>query len=338
MKAVRITAERACELADVERDTSGVAPAVVSARTLYTLISPGTELNIFLGEYDRAGAGWGSFPATPGYAAVAEVEETGEEVDDLQAGDLIFCAGPHQGCQRVERRACLPVPEGLEPVKAPYARIMNVTFSTYSTTAVRPPETVMVVGLGLVGLLGAQLFRMAGYRVVGVEPVEARRRIAVEHGIETVLPAVPVDDPAWRGKVGLVLECSAHERAVVDATWCLRKGGEIVLVGVPMSAKTDALAHDAYKAVFRAVATMRSGTEWQVPRYPDGTGKPSIWGNMERALGFLASGAVNVNGLHTMADPADCQSAYEAVLEKRIDGLTVAFDWTQISGASWGAA
>jgi threonine dehydrogenase-like Zn-dependent dehydrogenase len=328
MKAVVLEAERTAVLADVERDASPLGPAEVEARTLYTLVSPGTEANLFLGEYHRTGIGWGRLPMTPGYAAVAEVERVGESVEAVRPGDLVFCMGKHQAFQRMEERALLPVPAGLEPAEAPYARIMNVTFTAYSTVSVRPPETVLVVGLGLVGLLGAQLFRMAGYRVAGAEPLESRRRIAERHGIETVLPAVPADDPVWRGKVGLVVECSAHERAAVDATWCLRRGGEIALVGVPMAAKTDVLALEAYKAVFRAGVTMRSGSEWLIPRYPDGTGRPSIWGNMARALEFLAAGQVTVDGLHTIMSPAECQETYERIIEKRLEGLTIAFDWT----------
>ncbi len=331
IKAVQFTKEQTAELIDTDFEATPPGPTEVVARTLYTLVSPGTELNVYLGEYARAsgGAGWGTLPMVPGYAAVASVEQVGAEVSDMATGDTIFCMGQHQARQRKERRELLPVPDGLDPQKALYARMMNVTLSTYTTTPIRPPEMVMVVGLGLVGLLGAQMFHMGGYRVVGVDPLEDRRELASRCGIPIVLPAVPKDNRAYRGRIGLVLECSAHEPAVIDATWCLRRGGEIVLVGVPMSAKTDALAVEAYKAIFRSFATMRSGSEWQVPRHPDGSGRPSNWGNMAAALNWLAAGRIKVDGLHTLARPQDCQQVYQDVLNKRTEALTVVFDWTK---------
>ncbi len=327
--AVQVTREQEATLIDLEIDATPPDATEVIARTLYTLISPGTELNVYLGEYARAtsGAGWGTLPMVPGYAAVAEVEQVGEEVTDLKGGDLIFCMGPHQGRQRKPRRDVLPVPAGLAAEKAPYARLMNVTMSTFCTTPIRPPETVLVVGLGLVGVLGAQMFRMAGYHVVGVDPVERRRELATQCGITTVLPAVPKDDRTYRGRIGLVVECSAHEQAVIDATWCLRRGGEIVLVGVPMSARADVKAVEAFKAIFRAFATMRTGSEWQIPRHPDGTGRPSNFGNMAAALDWLAEGRIHVDGLHTVAHPRDCQQLYQDILHKRLDTLTAILDW-----------
>jgi threonine dehydrogenase-like Zn-dependent dehydrogenase len=328
MKAVRFISTENAAWMDVDCDAAAPGPAEVTACTLCSLVSPGTELNVYLGEYDRAQMGWGRFPMTPGYAAVARVQQVGGEVNDLQPGQLIFCAGPHQSLQRRERRQVVPLPAGLAPERALYARIINITFTTLCTTAVRPPETVLVVGLGLVGLLGAQLFALGGYRVVGVDPLESRRELARRCGIATVLPAAPVEDPAWRGRIGLVLDCSANEQAVVDATRCARRGGEVVLVGVPMSDQTGLLAVEAYKAVFRSCVTLRSGSEWQLPLYPERSGRPSWWGNIGCALQWLAEGRFAVDGLHTMARPERCQQVYQDLLHKRIGSLSVVFDWT----------
>lgn len=328
IKAVQFPAEEKAALVNIRFDAGPLGPTEVLMRTRYTLASPGTELSMYLGRYHRAGMAWGTFPATPGYAAVAQVEAVGNEVSDLTPGDWAFCAGPHQSMQRKERSEVRPVPDGLALQRAPYARLLNVTFSTFCTTGIHPPETVMVVGLGLVGLLGAQLFRAGGYRVIGVDTAQPRLAIAGECGIDTLLSAVPVDDKAYRGRVGLVVDCTAHEQTVVDATWCVRKGGEIALVGVPMEAKTQALAVEAYRSVFRAFATMRSGSEWQIPRHPDGTGRPSWWGNIESGLEMLAAERIIVDGLHTMAGPSDCADVYRDLAAQRHGRLSVMFDWS----------
>jgi threonine dehydrogenase-like Zn-dependent dehydrogenase len=330
MKVLRVVAEQKAQIEEVDRDARPLAADEVTGRTICTLISPGTELNVYRGEYHKAKMAWGSFPATPGYAAAFKVDGVGAEVTDIKPGDVCYCMGPHQTFQRKARKEVLPIPAGLAPEKAVWARIINITMTTYSTTEVRPPETVLVTGLGIVGLMAAQMFNNAGYNVVGVDTAETRRQVAQRLGIGVALPAVPAADAAYKGKVGLVVECTGHEQAVVDATWCLRSGGEIVLVGVPMSARTGVLALEAFKAIFRANARMVGGSEWRIPRFPDGSGKPSVFGNMAVALQWLARGKINVDGLATTDTPANCQKIFQDLLNMRTHAPTVLLDWSKV--------
>lgn len=330
MKVVRVVAEQQAQLDEVDRDTKPLAGDEVTGRTICTLMSPGTELNVYRGEYHKAKMAWGSFPASPGYAAAFRVDGVGAEVTDIKVGDVCYCMGPHQSFQRKARKEVLPLPAGLTPEKAVWARIINITMSTYCTTEIRPPETVIVTGLGIVGLMAAQMFNNAGYNVVGVDMAESRRQVAQRMGIRTTLAGVPMNDPAYKGKVGLVVECTGHEQAVVDATWCLRSGGEIVLVGVPMSPRTGVLALEAFKAIFRANAKMVGGSEWRIPRFPDGSGKPSVFGNMATALQWLASGKINVEGLATTDSPANCQKIFQDLLHMRTPAPTVLLDWSKV--------
>src|SRR5690349_14240738 len=155
--AVTFTAREQAELLPVERDARPFGPREVAGRTLATLVSAGTEL---------AGAYLGtSFPRAPGYAAVFEVEEAGGEMEGVRPGDRLFCMGPHRSYQRVSQEQAVPVPEGLEPADAVFARLMSVSMSTLTTTAARPPAKVLVTGLGLVGHLAAQIFSACGYEV-----------------------------------------------------------------------------------------------------------------------------------------------------------------------------
>jgi threonine dehydrogenase-like Zn-dependent dehydrogenase len=82
--------------------------------------------------------------------------------------------------------------------------------------------------------------------------------------LKRVLPAAPLTD-AIRGKVALVVECSGHEQAVLDACNIVRPQGEVVLVGVPWVPKTSLLAHDILRAVFFNYVILRSGWEWSLP-------------------------------------------------------------------------
>ena len=321
---VTFTAPEKAELVDLAPDPRPLDPAEVTGPTRVSLVSPGTEIG---GSYVGP-----KFPAQPGYAAVFEVQAVGADVKDLRPGDLAFCTGPmgiggHRSRQRCQREAAIPVPPGLSPEVAVHARLMNVTMSTLTTTVARPPDKVLVTGLGPVGHLGAQIFQSCGYQVMAVDPVESRRRMAREKGIRDVRAAVPLDDRTALADTALVLECSAHEQAILDGCKAVRKRGEVVLVGVPRKRRTELYAFDIVQTVFQRYVVLRSGWEWEVSRYAADFRVGSVFGNIAGALRWLQEGRVNVDGLYATADPKDCQQVYQDLMHQRLEALSVVFDW-----------
>jgi len=318
--AVTFTAQEHAQLLPVERDPTPLKPDEVLGRTLVTLVSPGTEL--------ASGYLGAKFPRVPGYAAVFAVEEVGSDVTDFAAGAPAFCMGSHRSFQRLKREDVLPVPDGLSPERAVFARLMSVTMSTLTTTTARPSAKVVVTGLGIVGNLGAQVFQASGYEVTACDPVESRRETARQMGIRNVLPAVPGDGPGVAGKVALVLECSGHEQAAVDGCKVVGRRGEGVLVGTPWRRRTDLSAHELLHAVFHNYVVLRSGWEWELPRQPTAFRTGSIFANLGAALGWLAEGRVRVDGLYSKVPPREAQQAYQDLLHMRGKHLTAVFDWT----------
>jgi threonine dehydrogenase-like Zn-dependent dehydrogenase len=316
--AVTFTAREQAELLPVEHDTHPLEPREVAGRTLATLISAGTEI---------AGGYLGTrFPHVPGYAAVFEVEETGGEVTGIRVGDRAFCMGPHRSYQRVKQEQVVPLPAGLEPATAVFARLMSVSMSTLTTTAARPPAQVLITGLGLVGHLAAQLFAACGYEVTACDPSAARLEIARLAGIRA-LPAVPVEDPAYAGQVELVIDCSGHEEAALDGCRIVRKRGEVVLLGTPWQRRTDRTAHELLSLVFHRYVVLRSGWEWELPLQPAEFRRGSISGSVAAALCWLAEGRVQVGGLASLLPPSQAQQAYQDLLHQRAGRLSVILDW-----------
>lgn len=317
-RAVMFTAKGKVELVDSPVDDRPLGPREVAGRTLATIVSPGTELS--------GGLLGDSFPTQRGYAAVAEVEAVGAEVDDLAPGERVFVMGPHRSWQRATRENLVRVPDGLSAAQASFCRLMGVSLTTLMTTRARPPAYVMVTGLGPVGHLAAQNFAACGYQAIGVDPSEPRRALAASKGTPVVLPAVPVDDPEYRGRIHLAMDCSGHEAAVLDACRVIRKGGEVVLIGTPWRRRTDLPAHDLTHAVFHNYVHLRSGWEWELPRQPQDFAPSSVYENFAHALRWLAEGKVDVAGLADVHRPDDCQAAFDGLLRQE-GGLTRVFDW-----------
>lgn len=316
----------ACERAELvpfQPDITPLGPDEVSGRTLVTLISPGTELAVYRGNLGR------TFPRPVGYAAVFEVEAVGSEIKSLKVGDRALCMGPHQSVQRCREQAHLPLrlPDGLSVEHAPFARMMGVSWSTLTTTVARPPAKVLVTGLGLVGHLAARIFDIAGYEVIACDPWEARRALAIKAGVRKVLPAVPLNDRDIAGKVALVVECSGHEQAVLDGCAVVQKRGEVVLVGLPWMRRTDIFAHDLLYRVFHKYVVLRSGWEWEVPRFAADFQPDSIHGNLAGAMQWLVERRLTVADLYVKVPPRQAQQAYQDLLKGRSDCLSFLFDW-----------
>ncbi len=319
---VLFTAREQAVLQPLVVDDSAPGPHEVLARTLYSAVSSGTETAVYQG---HLGVG---FPCGTGYAAVCEVTAVGAEVTVVRPGDRVFALAGHRSFHRLPDSEVWRVPPDLPPEEAVLVRLMGVTMSTLVTTTARPPDKVLVTGLGIVGLLGAQVFRSCGYEVHAVDPDPNRREVAAQLGIAEVHPETPLHEASVAGQVALVLECSGHEAAVLAGCRAVRKRGEVVLVGVPWVRRTDLPAHDLLHAIFHQYAVVRSGWEWEVPREPTDFVAGSMRANFAAGMQWLAEGRVRVQGLYQLMSPRDCQAVYQGLTHRTLERPAVVFDWS----------
>jgi 2-desacetyl-2-hydroxyethyl bacteriochlorophyllide A dehydrogenase len=321
IKAVVFSGERRAELADWSFDDTPPTRDQIVGRTLVSLISPGTEINAV---FDT--------PAHPprvcGYATIIEIESVGPEVTEFRPGDRVHCMGQHQARNRTVQGHAVRVPDGLDPHVAIFSRLMGVSWTTLSTTDARPNERVLVVGLGIVGNLAAQIFAASGYRVTAVDPVESRRVQANSVGIRDTRASIDPNDPADKQQYALAIDCTGHEGAVLNAIKTVRKGGEMVLVGVPWKKRAPVDAFDIFHAIFHGYVHLRSGWEWELPNSASDFRPHSITDNLTAALAWLNEGRVKVDGLYSVVSPKDALAAYMALLEQKAGPLSMLFDWT----------
>jgi threonine dehydrogenase-like Zn-dependent dehydrogenase len=294
----------------------------VRGRTLVSLISPGTELAVF-----KNSSGQFSFPTGLGYACVFQIEEIGSNVITLKVGDKVFFSGGHKSIQVANEQDVVKLPANLNPKVAVFARLMGVSMSTLITTTARPPQTVVVTGLGLVGHLAAQIFSACGYQVLAVDPSEEKRNIAQEAGLKNIYKDFTPILEQYKGKVSLVLECSGHEDAIRSACQVIRKKGEVVMVGVPWSKRSELPAFDLLHLVFHNYVVLRSGWEWEVPKQDQDFKEGSLHSNYEGAIRWLADNKINVNNLAETRAPKNPQQTYDEIINQKIKGLSCIFDW-----------
>ncbi len=317
MKRIAFIAHKMAVVIDSPDFDGPLKPDELRGRTLVSLVSPGTELNSgYLGS---------DFPNHPGYASVFQIEEAGSEVLDLRIGDIVFGSGNHTARQQASKGTVIKLPTELPPEVAVFARLAGVSMSSLNATVVRPPATVLITGLGPVGILAGQIFALAGYEVIAADPSASRRQTARAVGLRDVRGEV--DGETLRDRVHLQVECSGHEQAVLDGCRCVRQGGEIFLVGVPWRRKTETFLFELLREIFHRYVSVRSGWEWQIPLQPRDFAMNSIMENLSAALGWLVEGRLKVAGLAGLYAPEQAQEVYSRLLDQSLPTPTAVFDW-----------
>ncbi len=319
MKRIIFTAHRQAEVVEAPDHPGRPGPLEVRGRTVVSLVSPGTE--------DSGGYLGTKFPYTPGYACVFEVEAVGAEVDDLALGTLVYGGGGHLEIQQMKRHQVVTLPEGLKPADAVFARLAGVSMSTLNTTAIRPPARVLVTGLGPVGNLAAQIFARCGYDVIAVDPSPARRTLAQRTGLSDVRASIFEGPTELVDHIDLHLECSGHEQAALDGCRCVRKKGEVVLIGTPWRRRTELYVHEMLLTVFKRFVVLRSGWECEVPEVATDFSAHSQMGNFGTALRWLGEGRLRIEGIAAIHLPEEAQEVYRCLAEQSLAEPTVVFDW-----------
>jgi len=121
-----------------------------------------------------------------GYSLSGVVVEVGADADEFRVGQLVACAGSdhalHAEMNWVPRNLCVPVPDGVEPRHAAFATVGAIAMHAVRRAEVQLGDTACVIGLGLVGQLVVQLLVASGVRVVGLDVVADRCRLAETAG------------------------------------------------------------------------------------------------------------------------------------------------------------
>lgn len=174
-----------------------LAAKEVRARTLYSGISAGTEMTAYRGSNPYLSKQWDAknrlfrssdSPSQPyplsgwGYEEVGEVIEVGSEVTALKVGDIVYGTWGHRTHHILQEDYASPriKPKELDPILAIYSHLGPIALNGILDANIHVGETVAVFGLGVLGQVIAQLARLSGARVFGVDMIEKRLQLAKE--------------------------------------------------------------------------------------------------------------------------------------------------------------
>ncbi|HTM66056.1 MAG TPA: bi-domain-containing oxidoreductase [Flavipsychrobacter sp.] len=179
-------------------------------------------------------------PLPLGYCNVGRVIAVGEGVTEFKIGDRVASNGNHAEFVCVPKNLVAAVPDNVSDEEAAFTVIGSIGLQGIRLCNPTLGETIVVFGLGLIGLITAELLMANGCRVVGIDLDGQKVAIAKAKGIIAINPAEGTDTVKFVhqltegiGADGVIVTASAKADSIIgDAAHMSRKRGRIVLVGV----------------------------------------------------------------------------------------------------------
>lgn len=179
-------------------------------------------------------------PLPLGYCNVGTVLEAGAGVTGFAPGDRVVSNGKHAEVVSVPLNLCVHVPASVSDEEAAFTVLGAIALQGIRLVQPTLGETVVVTGLGLIGLMTVQLLRAHGCRVLGLDFDAEKLALAKSFGAEVVNLAAGQDPVAaavansrGRGVDAVIITASTQSNEPVhQAALMCRKRGRIVLVGL----------------------------------------------------------------------------------------------------------
>jgi predicted dehydrogenase/threonine dehydrogenase-like Zn-dependent dehydrogenase len=275
-------------------------------------------------------------PISLGYCNAGVVLESGAE--GFSIGDRVVSNGNHAEVVRVPKNLCVKIPNTVDDESAAFTVLAAIGLQGIRLIEPTLGETVIVTGLGLIGLMTVQMLRANGCRVMGIDFDSKRCELAMQFGAETV-DLSKGEDPIVKAQVfsrgrgvdAVIVAASTQSDEVMhQAAEMCRKRGRIVLVGVVgLNLRRDDFFQKEIS--FQVSASYGPGRydpdyEEKGHDYPVGFVRWTEQRNFEAVLDMMAEGTLDVKPLIThrfSIDKAD--SAYGELNKSETLGVMILY-------------
>jgi len=286
-----------------------------------------------------------------GYSCAGKIIAVGSDVEEFRVGDWVACAGSnyanHAEIVFVPKNLCVKLPQeevggqsrAVAPEEGAFATVGAISLQGLRQADPKLGETVVVIGLGLLGLLTVQLLQAAGCYAIGLDPNSDRRRLAASLGCgvvaedESRLIQEVNERSSRRGADAVILTAASSESSLMLlAGEACREKGRVVIVGdVPIQ-----IPRSPYYEKELEVFMSRSYGPGRYDRnyeekghdYPAGYVRWTENRNMQAFLQLVAEEKVRLASLITHRFPVEkAVEAYEMIVERREPCLGVLLEY-----------
>jgi threonine dehydrogenase-like Zn-dependent dehydrogenase len=322
----------------------------VRLQTLYSGISAGTELTHYRGTNVYLHKQWNeanrifltktnttskTYPIYgSGYEECGKVIETGDAVAKVKIGDVIYGTWQHRTHHVVSEdyAAGRILPENLDPILGIFSQMTAIAYNGILDAGIRLGETIAIFGLGVPGQICSQMAKRSGARVIGIDMMDKRLKLAQENGWVDIAINGKDGDIAerikelTRGKgADVAIEVSGNYSALHEAIRSVAYSSRVVALGFYQGAgQTLFLGDEFHHNRVNVICSQISGVapelsyRWNVERM------------VHRGIDLQAEGVLHLKPLITHTFPlSKVAEAYELLNSQDEGAMQVVLDFTK---------
>ena len=336
-KRIVFTKKDTAELLEVNLPALGANQ--VAAKTAVSSISCGTERALVSGDANISvtvdESTYIPFPRVSGYSSAGTVIAVGANVKDIAVGDRVAMSwSTHTDINIIERSKVSKIEDNVSFSSAALCHIATFPLAAIRKTQLEVGESMMVMGLGVLGLLAVQLARAAGAcPVIAVDPVKERREKALSLGADLAFDPTDADfvksvKAATCGGVNTVIEVTGLGIGMDQSLDCMAQFGRIALLGCTRNKEFHI---DYYRKVHGPGITIIGAHTNARPKVESAHGWFTEADDVKALLKLLAGGRIKLDEMvDATYSPQECGDVYTRLVNDRNFPPVCQFDWSNI--------
>lgn len=303
----------------------------VQIRFKSTLVSVGTERARIMGLPNAVTP----FPFAPGYCDAGIVEATGTGVTRFQPGDRVAAYAIDMGHREVgnvlEHRV-VHIPDGVSFDQAAFTSLGQTAMQGVRKCRIEMGESVVSLGLGIVGLLALELSGICGaVPVIGINRSEARLNIAKACGADAVISNARA---GWEEELksltdgkgpNVVIDSTGVPAAMATACQVAADYARVCILGCPRGTVDFNFYRDIQKKSITVISAHA------VDSVPLEHSYPNYWTYIDDAncfLKYVRRGKVRLEPMmETIVEKGEAEAAYRDLILGHSKTLSMIIHW-----------
>lgn len=313
----------------------------IVVETEFSSISCGTEKanisgnpNVGIGPLDEKNPV--IFPRYAGYSSSGTVIKTGSSVTHIKAGDRVaMCWSQHKKINVITASNTIKLES--DKISMKEAALFNI--ATFPLAAIRKTkvelgESMLIMGLGILGLFAVQFARAAGaVPVIAVDPVAERREKALECGADYALdPTSPnfvkTVKALTNGGASTAIEVTGLGIGLDQCLDCMARFGRVALLGCT---RDKNFTIDYYRKVHGPGVQLIGAHTMARPKLESHPGYFTQADDLISVMKLCESRRIQLEEtIDEIFRPEDCTKVYTRLINDRHFPVVSQFDWSNI--------
>lgn len=337
LKRIVFTKPNTAEYLSIDKvDLNHLDEYQVAVKSHYTTVSAGTERANITG-VNNVGPSEvvASFPRYLGYNCAGEVVAVGAKVSNVQVGDrVVVYWSTHSNYNIVHESQVVKI--GSEKVSDADAAVAFI--SSFPLAAIRKlnleiGESLMVMGLGILGQIAVKLACVAGAcPVIACDPIKERCEEALKNGADYAFDPFEPDfaekvKAVSDGGVKTAIEVTGVGAGLDETLDCMAKFGRVALLGCT---RNSDFSIDYYKKVHCSGITLVGAHTNARAMKESSHGNYTHNDDIKSILKLCAAGRLTLKDIIKETHrPSDCSEVYNRLVNDKNFPVGIQFDWSK---------